>query len=244
MPKVIPTQPPSETALAVQHSQTVQSYQPRSARFEGINFSDYGITPMDAGLIFTRDLTKDEWKTVGTHLRKSMKAVLWWVGDWILYGEKMYSVTIDQRDEDKRNLKRLGHGMAMEMAKITGYSPGTISNIKSVCLRVNLPWRHDELTVQHASEILRAVPDAQFPYWAHRVLSENLSTKDVRIELRKSLRTESASPATKRPTLFAQKHVDFVREFMAESEKWTEAEVQAHAAWHDPILKFFRSRGL
>ncbi len=203
-----------------------------------------GVRFLKTGLEFTRELTKEEWKQLGVNLKGMAKAVLWWLGDWILYGDRMFAVGPDDRARDKRNLKRLGNGVAAELAQITGYSVNVIHDVKSVCLRVEIGWRHPDLSVYAAREILQAVPDAQFPFWAHRVLTENLSTREVRVELRKSLRTEAPSPLTTRPNLFAQEHAEFVRKFMVESEKWTEAEIQAHAAWHEPILKFFRSRGL
>jgi hypothetical protein len=242
MPKATLTPPASETRLAVPDS-LITSYKPVVEAYQPPEFPD-GVRFLKTGLEFTRDLTKDEWKQLGGNLKDMAKAVLWWLGDWILYGDRMFAIGPDEREMDKRNLKRLGHGVAAELAKITGYSTNVIHDVKSVCLRVEIGWRHPNLTVYQAREILQAVPDAQFPYWAHRVLTENLSTREVRIELRKSLRTEAPSPTTTRPNLFAQEHVDFVRKFMVQSETWTEAEWQAHAAWHEPILKAFRSRGL
>lgn len=243
MPKAIPTPLPSEQQATAQVSLRDQKYQPQVLPYQPPQFPS-GLEFKETGLVFTRDLSKDEWKQVGVALKGMGKAWLWWIGDWVLYGEKMFSVTDEQRQGDKINRARMGYGMAIEIGNLTGYSPSFISSIKGVCQRVQLSWRSPNLTMHHAREILLAVPDAQFPYWAHRVISENLTTREVRIELRKSLRTELPSPSTSRPTLFSQEHVEFVRKFMAESDKWTEGEWQAHAAWHEPILKAFRSRGL
>ena len=200
---------------------------------------------MDVGLVFTRDLSKDEWKSLGAGLCGLGRAWLWSLGDWICYGERFASVTGEERKKDKDDKKRLGRGVAVECAKITGYSPGFISDVKGVCQSVPIQLRHPLFTVHHAREFFQAkIPDGQLPFWAHRVLTEQLSTREMRIELRKSLRTESPSPSTTRPKLFAQQHIEFVRKFMTESESWTEAEWQAHASWHEPILKIFRWGGL
>lgn len=230
---------------AVPDSQVCQQYRPEILPVVEVRLSDYGIRKLKTGLAFSRELTKDEYKEVGIHLREELKATLWQIGDWIMYGEALFSVTNEEREQDKRNRKRLGRGIAVELANIIGVSPQYVTDIKSVCQRVPIKWRSPLVTINHAREILQSgIPDAQFPYWAHRVITEHLPTRVLRIELRKSLRTELPSPTTKRPVLFAQKHSEFVREFMAQCENWTEAEVQAYAASHEPVLKFFRSRGL
>lgn len=199
---------------------------------------------MATGLVFSRKLTKEEWLEIGAGLRDRLKSTLWQIGDWILYGEDVLAVTDEQREKDSVDKKRLGYGMAIEIGNMTGYSPSFVSSIKSVCQRIPLRCRAPNLTMHHAREIVLAVPDAQFEFWIDKALKEGLSTRQLRIELRKSLRTEPRSPSTDRPALFAQEHSAFVRKFMAESEGWGEAEWIAHAAWHRPILEAFRGRGL
>lgn len=242
MPKPTPTppsSPASPTALAfpIDDPRQLEEY-------DNLQFP-FGIKAHATGLEFTRDLTKEEWKQFGAGLRNIIRATLWFVGDWIIYGERFAEVTPEQREKDKRDKSRLGHGMAVEIGRITGYSPSFITSIKGVCQRVKPEWRAPELTMHHAREILSAqIPDAQVPFWTHRIKTEGLSTRELRIEIRKSLRTESPSPTTKRPSMFAQEATEFVRKFSAESEGWTEAEWQTYAAWFEPILKAFRGRGL
>lgn len=42
------------------------------------------------GLRFLRDLSFDEWQEYGRRLRFAHGAMLWWIGDWLRYGERRY----------------------------------------------------------------------------------------------------------------------------------------------------------
>jgi hypothetical protein len=40
--------------------------------------------------------TFDQWAATGTKLKTSMRAVHWWLGDWILYGERVHGQIYSQ----------------------------------------------------------------------------------------------------------------------------------------------------
>lgn len=45
---------------------------------------------------FNRELTYEEWESVGAELFRVDQSWQWWVGDWINYGEKKYGQTYEQ----------------------------------------------------------------------------------------------------------------------------------------------------
>lgn len=83
-------------------------------------------------LQFDRELSYEEWESIGSELFKVEAAWQWWVGDWINYGEKKYGQTYEQA------------------LALTDKSYSTIAHAKSVatefesCRRRQLSWSHHE----------------------------------------------------------------------------------------------------
>lgn len=61
------------------------------------------------GLRLPEGLTFDEWEGVGGTLQAMERSVMWWIGDWLLYGEKqwgeMYAQAIDATDYSYQSLR-------------------------------------------------------------------------------------------------------------------------------------------
>jgi hypothetical protein len=55
-----------------------------------------GVTITRNSLSIGRELSYEEWESVGAELFKVEAAWQWWVGDWINYGEKKYGQTYEQ----------------------------------------------------------------------------------------------------------------------------------------------------
>ena len=73
----------------------------------------------------------EEWSELGRTLQKMEKSVMWWIGDWLRFGEDKYGETYKQ---------------ALEA---TTYSYNTLAQAKRVatayepCNRIqNVPWSH------------------------------------------------------------------------------------------------------
>jgi len=196
------------------------------------------------GLSFNRKITVEEWESLGLKLGMISTAVFWWIGDFLIFGDQLMEATEEQRSIDRRNKKRAEHGILQKYSAIFGLTPQYLSDIRGVCLRVGIKFRHVNLTGSHSLEILRHVPDSQFPFWSKRTLDENLSVRDLRIKLRDHNRTENPTPQTTRPTLFAQKAMDFAIQFEAESANWSQAEWVSYASIMERVVKAFRERGL
>lgn len=77
----------------------------------------------------------DEWLSVGEMLKAAEKSVLWWIGDWLNYGERTYGETYAQVVNPKE------------------YSNGTLRNAKWVAGRIELSRRRDSLPWSHHYEV-------------------------------------------------------------------------------------------
>lgn len=96
---------------------TPSSHQPLSGSVgESSNtIAKCGVTLSRNALHFGRDLSYEEWESVGAELGKVNQACQWWIGDWINYGEKKYGQTYEQA------------------LAITGLAKQTLMDIASVC---------------------------------------------------------------------------------------------------------------
>jgi hypothetical protein len=57
-----------------------------------------GVTGSETALVFCREFTVDEWKTLGRELSQSERtlaqserSIQWWIGDWWCYGNHSYA---------------------------------------------------------------------------------------------------------------------------------------------------------
>ena len=64
---------------------------------------EYGET----GLTFPRELTFDEWQALGATLGRMAESVMFWLGDWWLWGEHHYGEAAAQAARPKRWRRRL-----------------------------------------------------------------------------------------------------------------------------------------
>ena len=89
---------------------------------------------MDAkGLVFIEDLTLEEWQEIGNTLRGIEHGRMFWIGDWINYGEARYGEKYSQA---------LSH---------TDYALNTLQRAASVCKRIPYDMRRPGLAFeQHA----------------------------------------------------------------------------------------------
>lgn len=55
-----------------------------------LSFLEEAAELSTTGLRFLRDLSFDEWQDYGRRLQYVHGAMLWWIGDWLRYGERQY----------------------------------------------------------------------------------------------------------------------------------------------------------
>jgi N6-adenosine-specific RNA methylase IME4 len=96
-----------------------------------------------AGLVAEADPTFDQWEQVGLFLRHAEGAVMWWIGDWLNYGECRWGEKYSQ---------------ALEA---TGFAYQTLADAKWVGRRIQFSRRHEKLSWSHHREVARIDDDAE-----------------------------------------------------------------------------------
>ena len=116
------------------------------------------------GLQLRDGLSFAEWKALGSRLREVKDNLLWWLGDWLAYGERHYGETYD----------------AARAA--TRYKIGTLRNAKYVAQRIDPSRRRDNLSWSHHYEVAALEP-AEADRWLDRAVAEHWSQKRLRAEI-------------------------------------------------------------
>lgn len=126
------------------------------------------------GLTLDADLTFAQWRAVGAQLSRVHGAMLWWVGDWLRYGEQNYGQT---------------YTAAIEA---TGYDYQTAANAKYVAEAVEFSRRRESLSWSHHAEVAALTPVDQDRWldWA-----TSTAPAQSRQDLRKALRAEKRQQA-------------------------------------------------
>jgi hypothetical protein len=101
--------------------------------------------PLDTGVVagkFTETsyeppagLKYDQWLDIVATFGRMARSCQWWIGDTILFGDRKYGETYAAAEE------------------ATGLDPGTLSNIVSVCDRIEKPRRRGNLSFSHHAEV-------------------------------------------------------------------------------------------
>ena len=101
--------------------------------------ADYG----PIGLALQPGLAYDRWEAIGRALWAMEWARLWWLGDWLLYGEQTY-----------------GERQAQAEA-LAGYDYATLSGARWVCSRIPVAHRHERLSFAHHRKVAGLAPAEQ-----------------------------------------------------------------------------------
>jgi hypothetical protein len=116
------------------------------------------------------------WVQEGGRIGSFARGSAWWLGDWLHYGTEKWG---------ERYAKA---------AKITGYDPKTLRNMRYVASRFDLSLRRDNLTWSHHA-LLASLSADERAYWLDRSVNDSFSVDDLRMELRRSKKEEEADGA-------------------------------------------------
>lgn len=116
---------------------------------------------LNNALILDESLDRDEWDNIGTFLKTANKAVQWWIGDWLNFGERKWGEMYTQ---------------ALEM---TDYDQGYLWNMKYVSSKVEFSCRHENLSWAH-HESVASLPQQQRDYWLDYAEKNKTSRNDLR----------------------------------------------------------------
>jgi hypothetical protein len=114
-----------------------------------------------SGLKINGHLLFDQWTEIGDSLKRVESGVMWWLGDWLNYGEvefgEKYSQVLDATD----------------------YSYGTLRNAAWVANAIEMSRRNDKLSFSHHSQVA-GLPEAEQDEWLAKAAKEGWSRKELR----------------------------------------------------------------
>ena len=122
--------------------------------------ADYG----PVGLALQPGLAYDRWEEIGRALWAMEWARLWWLGDWLLYGEQAY-----------------GERQAQAEA-LAGYDYATLSGARWVCSRIPVEHRRPTLSFAHHREVAGLAP-AEQARWRAEAERAGWSARELRAGL-------------------------------------------------------------
>lgn len=118
------------------------------------------------GMDIPESTSFDDWVSLGDQLRSIERSVMWWIGDWLRFGERRYGETYTQAIE------------------VTGLSYGTLAQAKyvsgayDISSRLeNLPWKHHQTAAAlPALERQHALQQASDNGWSAAELREHVQS--------------------------------------------------------------------
>ena len=113
------------------------------------------------GLHIPEETSFDDWQALGVKLRQMEQSVMWWIGDWLRFGERKYGETYTQAIE------------------ATGYSKSSLQDAKWVAgafepseRSEHLPWSHHAATA--------SLPKSDRAAIMERAATEGLSVRETK----------------------------------------------------------------
>jgi N6-adenosine-specific RNA methylase IME4 len=147
----------------------------------GVSLVFGAFTPTPSGLIVEGSPSFDEWAAAGAEIGKAARSSLWWVGDWLNYGEAKWGEKYAQ---------------AMEATRLD-YQ--TLANAKWLAREFEFSRRREKLSVAH-HDAVAALPARDADAFLAQAEAKTLSMRDLRQIVRdykrqQSIKADSAAAA-------------------------------------------------
>lgn len=117
------------------------------------------------GLTFGEETTWHEWETKGKELATVVRVftehLRWWLGDWIIFGERKF------------------HDKYTQALDETMYAPGTLRNCVWVCRNVGRDVRRPDMSFEHHYEVAKLPPGDQME-WLEQAHANHWTVKQLR----------------------------------------------------------------
>lgn len=117
------------------------------------------------GLQLREGLSFEEWSRVGSQVSALADASAWWIGDWLVYGQRTYP-------------RRYRDAIAQ-----TALSYQTLRNYAWVATQFPLYRRREKLSFGHHAE-LAALPPEEQDVWLTRAITNGWTRNQLRSQLR------------------------------------------------------------
>jgi hypothetical protein len=165
------------------------------------------VTALTVGLKFNKDVPYASWSALGEKLAARNNSGCWWLGDWLVFGERKFLRYRDAIDA-------------------TGLDYQTLRNYAAVARRFPLSRRRDTLSLQHHGAVAALDEEAQ-DRWLDLAAANGWSLHALRDHLRE---TQSVPDPDSRRLLRFQ--VDATCE-----QHWREAAARSGASFQDWITR-------
>lgn len=140
--------------------------------------ANFPVRLNDLGLSFEADLSFEQWSEIGSKVGQVARTSLFWVGDWINYGQDRWNG--GNRFESMPEEQRAKYEAAM---KLTGLEMDTLQIAAHVARRIPLADRKQELSFSHHRLIARVKDDDKRREWLQKTQRSHLSTRRLRASL-------------------------------------------------------------
>jgi hypothetical protein len=128
---------------------------------EGGNIRVGNFLLTSTGLTINGQISHEEWQQMGEVLHRLDGAIQWLIGDWLVYGERVWGETYEQ------------------IAELTGISYQTLRDYAWVARNVDLSLRKDNLTFNHHKLVTSMEPATQ-RQWLEHAAEQGLSISQMK----------------------------------------------------------------
>jgi hypothetical protein len=153
------------------------------------------IQPTATGLILAKDLTFEEWDAIGSSFGVALQTAAWCIGDWMVYGERRWGkqLLMDGADFDPQTPGRLPSHVFEKALASTGLDRNTLSHYASVCRRIPMDERRQNLSFGH-HRVLAPLPSPKRLEWLALMDSESINEVPTVKRLALSVRIADDAP--------------------------------------------------
>ncbi|WP_369226875.1 LmbU family transcriptional regulator [Streptomyces sp. R39] len=137
-------------------------------------FVRYRAQVQKSGMTFPQDLSQRSWERIGAGLRELTNSSVWWLADWLIFGETTYGLRRYREAIDR-----------------TGLDHQTLRNYAWVARRFEHRRRRDGLSFAHHAEVTRLSPPEQ-DYWLRMAEQRKWSRNELRRAVRAGLAEQRA----------------------------------------------------
>lgn len=155
----------------VQSPTTSDDTSTESGKTPLVDLSGYA-TPIS--LTLPDSLTHAEWQAIGVRLHSAERSLMWWIGDWLCYGERRWGE------------------MYRDALAATGQAYTTLQAAKWVAQRFELLRRRNNLTWSHHREVAALAP-ATADALLDRAQQERMSIRELRTAVQRIHKCRRAS---------------------------------------------------
>jgi hypothetical protein len=173
-----------------------------------------GVHAPRNGLCLPEHMSFDSWRELGTQVYRVMDCSVWWLGDWLVYGEKTYGDRYKQAITD------------------ASLSYQTLRNYAWVARRFPLSRRRDTLSFAHHAEVAALADDEQ-DVWLGRAEQSNWPCSQLRRRLRAAQLTNRQTPADEKTVHTRALKIDVPTE---RHDRWESAAIRQHCSVADWII--------